>query len=311
MMHHSVKVGDRVVSPIDWEMTPELTFGTYESWGGRERVRNNDEQVYYFFIDGWGDDPKVCLMERAVKHAKILAEVDVPMALVESCVSSQGKVALFERTYAVDENIKKWLIEHVVEGDGSRLRPVVEKVVRENMGSPLFKTGEVRWEFVPVSLPSSNDLFVEEDLEKVIKKWNFYDGAVNPDGRFANGLTDPGDGLTVVDERTDLQWQVGGLDICSNRMMRKRIEKLNEVGFAELHDWRMPTMEEALSLLEPKVNAKNIHLNPCFSMDQPFIFVAARRKPGGYWFVDFKHGRSFWSSGTIPGAFGRLCRSRS
>ncbi len=25
---------------IDWEMTPEYTFGTYESWGGKERVRS-------------------------------------------------------------------------------------------------------------------------------------------------------------------------------------------------------------------------------------------------------------------------------
>ncbi len=28
-----------------------------------------------------------------------------------------------------------------------------------------------------------------------------------------------------------------------------------------------------------------------------------------YWFVDFKQGRAFWSSGTIPGGFGRLVRS--
>ena len=49
-MFHKIKVGDKVIKSIDWEMTPELTFGTYESWGGRERVRNNDERIYYFFI---------------------------------------------------------------------------------------------------------------------------------------------------------------------------------------------------------------------------------------------------------------------
>ena len=29
---------------------------------------------------------------------------------------------------------------------------------------------------------------------------------------------------------------------------------------------------------------------------------------GGYWFVDFKQGRSYWASGTNPGGFGRACR---
>ena len=61
-----------------------------------------------------------------------------------------------------------------------------------------------------------------------------------------------------------------------------------------------------MSLLEPVENAKGVHLHPCFSKEQPFIFVAAQRRPGGHWFVDFKHGRAFWSSGTIPGGFGRL-----
>ena len=61
--------------------------------------------------------------------------------------------------------------------------------------------------------------------------------------------------------------------------------------------------------MEPEKNSKGIYLHPGFSKEQPFIFVAAQRKPGGYWFVDYKQGRAFWSSGTIPGGFGRLVRS--
>ena len=60
---------------IDWEMTPEYTFGTFESWGGKERLRNNNERFYYFFVDGWSKTPKLCLMERAVKYARVLAEI--------------------------------------------------------------------------------------------------------------------------------------------------------------------------------------------------------------------------------------------
>lgn len=103
-------------------------------------------------------------------------------------------------------------------------------------------------------------------------------------------------------------WQRSGIDITSVRSMYRKIEQLNREGLAGYHDWRMPSMEEAMSLMEKDINNKDLHLHLCFSKEQPFIFVAAQRRPGGYWFVDYKHGRAFWASGTIPGGFGRLCR---
>jgi len=309
-MYHRLKVGDETVSPIDWEMTPDLSFGTYESWGGRERVRDNKERVYYFFVDNWGESPKVCLMERAVKHAKILAEVDVPAELVEKCVKSQGDVARFERSFAIDDDVKNWLIRHVLEGDENyHVKPVVEKTQRENMGAPLPKTADSADRHQRVNLPSAQVVVDDGEAEHIIRHWNFYDSHLHVDGGFANVLVDGGDGLTIVDERTGLQWQSGGLDICSIRTMHKNIHSLNDRGFSGYDDWRLPAIEEAMSLMEAQRNFKGIHLHPCFSAAQPFIFVAARRKPGGYWFVDYKQGRLFWSSGTIPGGFGRLCRS--
>lgn len=309
-MYHKMKVGDRIVTPIDWEMTPELTFGTYESWGGRERVRDNNEQIYYFFIDDWGESPKVCLMERAVKHAKVLAEIDVPEGIVRKCVEKQGSVARFERSFAVDDDVKKWLIENVLEGgDESYVRPVVEKTVKENMGSPLPERGKATWVFDSVVLPRELETYTDEQVDDIIRRWNFVDTERNSAGSFVNGLVDSGDQLTIVDERTGLQWQSGGIDICSIRTMNLKIKELNAKGFAGNSDWRLPTIEEAMSLMEPAKNFKDLFLHPCFSSDQPFIFVAAQRKPGGYWFVDYKQGRVFWSSGTIPGGFGRLCRT--
>ncbi|MCW5198494.1 DUF1566 domain-containing protein, partial [Desulfobulbus sp. F3] len=116
------------------------------------------------------------------------------------------------------------------------------------------------------------------------------------------------DGLTVTDKVTGLMWQRGGLDIMSHRMLRKAIDELNREGFAGHGDWRLPTLAEALSLMQLEMNAKGQHLHPAFSSDQPFIFVEAVRKSGGQWFVDFKQSRAYWASGTIPGGFGRLCR---
>jgi hypothetical protein len=308
-MFHKLKVGDMTINSIDWEMTPDLTFGTFESWGGRERVRNNNELIYYFFVDNWGDEPKLCLMERGVKHAKVIAEIKAPVKMVSDCVESQGRVSFFERSFAINDDIQEWLINNVLDdGDTSLVHPVMEKRRVEDMGRrlPLWDGESIAGE--RVLLPAEQVVLSDEQVEEIIKRWNFYDSKINPAGSFGKHLCDGGP-HTVIDQRTGLMWQRGGLDIASLRTMNKMIEKLNEEGFADHHDWRLPTLEEAMSLLEPERNDKGIYLNSNFSREQPFIFVAAQRTPGGYWFVDYKQGSAFWSSGTIPGGFGRLCRA--
>lgn len=308
-MHQRILVGECEVNGIDWEMTPDLSFGTYESWGGRERVRNNDERIHYFFIDAWGDVPKLCLMERGVKYAKVLAEINAPQELVNSCVHEQGEASRFEKSYAINPELRSWLIENLFTSAGNELVKVLaEESVFEDMG-PDLPLNDDRGMLGQFQLPSEEAVISDESLEALVIKYNFFDGILNPDGRFCNRLVSSGNDLTVLEQKTSLMWQRGGIDITSNRTMRRKIEEINKEGYAGFHDWRMPTMEEALSLMEGEPNSKGVHLQLCFSKDQPFIFVAARRLPGGYWFVDYKQGRAFWSSGTIPGGFGRLCRS--
>ena len=311
-MFHKVKVGDQVISPIDWEMSPDISFGTFESWGGRERVRNNDECVYYFFVDNWGDEPKFCLMERAVKHAKVMAEIKAPSEIVKQCVKSQGGSSIFEKSYAIDEPIKQWLIDNVLDGGDSQLVvPMVEVVLIEDMGTPLPTAAEKPFTGEVTVLPSVPDYINDDEIADVLKKWDFFDSEHNLSGTFENSLTSSGNPEVIIDQRTSLMWQRDGLDIHSIRTIQRNIEELNKNNFAGFSDWRLPTMEEAMSLMESEKNFKDVFLNPCFSKEQPFIFVAAQRKPGGYWFVDYKQGRAFWSSGTIPGGFGRLVRTLS
>lgn len=308
-MFQRLAASDTTIRGIDWEMTPDLSFGTFESWGGRERIRNNQERICYFFIDNWGKKPKLCLMERGVKHARILAEISAPVEMIRECVRQQGTSSAFERSYAINGVIRQWLLDNVVEAQGDvHVKPVPVVKAVEDMGS-LPMAGSVVATGERVRLPAGFALINDEDLAPLIQKWNFFDSVVNPRGGFENILVDNGDGLSVTDERTGVVWQRAGLDIASMRAIGQQIEALNQVGFAGFHDWRLPTMEEALSLMESEKNGKGLHLNPCFSREQPFVFVAAKRKPGGYWFVDYKQGRVFWSSGSIPGGFARLCRA--
>ena len=298
---------------VDWEMTPEYTFGTFESWGGRnqERVRSGKERLYYFFVDAWVDTPKLCLMERGIRHARVVAEILAPQDMVQRCVDKQGKVALFERTHAIDKELKEWLMKNVIEtDDDSKVIPLEDEDMSDQLGATGLPDAD---EPLPADmqtniLPDTAVEVIEEEADELIRQHNFTDHKRNPDGQFANFLVDNGDGQTLTDKVTGLMWQRAGLDIMSNRMLRKAVEKLNKEGFAGYSDWRIPTLPEAMSLMEQELNSKDQHVHPAFSSDQPFILVDATRRPGGQWFVDFKHGRAYWSSGTIPGAFGRLCR---
>lgn len=294
---------------IDWEMTPEYTFGTFESWGGKERVRSKNERFYYFFIDGWDEEPRLCLMERGIKHARVVAEILAPQTLIRECVQQQGKVALFERTYPINGELKEWLLAHVIEtDDDSMVIPLADEPVQETRGTglPGRESGEP---FVArILLPHEAAEMGEEEVAALVACYHFADQERNPQGGFTHDLVDNNDEMTVSDRVTGLMWQRGGLDIMSHRSLVREIGRLNDEGFAGHHDWRMPSMAEAMSLLCREKSAQDQFLHPCFSREQPFIFVNATRKPGGQWFVDFKQGRAFWSSGTIPGGFGRLCR---
>jgi hypothetical protein len=309
-MFGQLKLSDTTVAKVDWKMTPDLAFVTFVSQGLHEQARNDAGRVCYFFIDTWGREPKLCLMERGVKYARVLAEAKAPPELLYSCIRNQGGSPVSRENYAIDNAIKEWLCDNVLAVEDSPLLVLLDDgVAEEDMGDPLPEPGEIVLPVEKVVLPDTPAVIVDNEISGLIRQWSFYDAELNPEGEFINYFVETGDGLTVVDECTNLMWQRAGLELSSLRTMKKAVEQLNHKGFAGFSDWRMPTLAEAMSLMKSGLNCKGVHLHPCFSKEQPFIFTSSRRKPGGYWFVDFKQGRTYWSSGTVPGGFARLCRS--
>ncbi|MFZ5758491.1 MAG: DUF1566 domain-containing protein [Thermodesulfobacteriota bacterium] len=301
------------IPQIDWDLLPEETFGIFESWGGKERIRNASERFYYFFIDTWEDTPTLCLMERGIKFARVLARIDAPTELLEAAISGQGKTQGLDKNYAIDEKLKNWIKQHVINSsDASLVHPMESFIEQEETASGLPAAATPLPETMKtVVLPVPPEVIPEEDVPSMIRGGNFFDSRHNPAGDFANFLVDSGDGLTVTDRVTGIMWQRRGCDITSIRRVQNWVRQANEEKWAGHDDWRLPTMTEILSLLEPEQNSKGLYLHPCFSAAQPFIFLANSREGGGYWFCDFKQGTIFWASGTIPGGFGRLCRTAS
>ncbi len=309
-MFDKLSLSATTVANIEWDITPDLAFCTFSAKGLRGELHKGGARVCYFFIDNWGESPKLYLMERGSRYVNILAEIKAPLAMLTACITHQGTTPASRGNYPLNLDLKEWLLAEVVTPEDS---PFLVPMLAENGGSedhgealpPLGASAYMGDRVILAAEPATLD---DHQLDQLIQGGNFYDAERNPQGAFTNALADPGDGLTVIDERTGLMWQRGGLDLCSSSSMKRRIAQLQAEGFAGHHDWRLPTLAEAMSLLEATTNTKGLHLAPCFSQAQPFIFVAARRKPTGYWFVDYIRGRAYWSSGTVPGGFARLCR---
>jgi hypothetical protein len=308
-LFNKLGIGSDITPAIDWELIPAETFAIFESWGGRERVKSSKERFYYFFIDNWETPPTLCLMERGIKHARVLAKINAPQELIDNAVAVQGKTMGLDRSYAIDEPLKQWLLENVVDtSDDSRVLPLPYGLEEQVADYSLPKKTDSLPGIETVNLTYDKTSIEENDVPGLVKKHNFFDSQYNPQGKFANYLVDNNDGLTVTDKVTGLMWLREGYDLTSIRKMLGHVKDANDKSIAGFSDWRLPTMEEALSLMETKPNVYDLHLHPCFSGKEPFIFLHEKREPGGYWFCDYKQGTVFWASGTIPGGFGRLCR---
>jgi hypothetical protein len=70
---------------------------------------------------------------------------------------------------------------------------------------------------------------------------------------------------------------------------RDWISSLNRRNHAGFSDWRLPTMEEAVSLMEARKYASGLHLNPIFQGKTRSIWTADTFGQQ-YWIVYFDHG---------------------
>ncbi|MFQ5771039.1 MAG: DUF1566 domain-containing protein [bacterium] len=135
------------------------------------------------------------------------------------------------------------------------------------------KTARVRLRTTPARLS-------EEDVRSMLQKHHFYcgewsEGYQNPSGRgMDNDIRALKDGQVVCDFSTGLMWMKGG---SSEWMVYDEAlfytKKLNICRFAGYDDWRLPTLEEAMSLMDAQRSYTGFFMDPAFSKRQESIWT--------------------------------------
>ncbi|MGH7450215.1 MAG: DUF1566 domain-containing protein [bacterium] len=91
----------------------------------------------------------------------------------------------------------------------------------------------------------------------------------------------------MFDGATGLTWQKGGSGIFINfDQALAYIAQLNATNYGGYNDWRLPILQEAMSLMEPKKHGE-LYLDPIFDRTQKVIWTVDKESAGRAWFVNF------------------------
>lgn len=148
--------------------------------------------------------------------------------------------------------------------------------------------------------------------QQMIREYGFADVELN---RFGKGLQHQykvgkrGGKKVVTDHTTNLMWQQSGSPSSMNYAdAEKYIRELNDQKFAGFSEWRLPTLEEAMSLMEPERMENHLYIDPLFDETQHWIWNADKLDASGVaWNVNFYAGSC--STYLVDGYYVRAVRS--
>lgn len=131
------------------------------------------------------------------------------------------------------------------------------------------------------------------DVESIIKRYGFYDKNYNTTGYFKNDFEkkDVNGNPVIIDFKTGLMWHPEGSETeVEQKRIPRWLKELNGKQYAGYSDWRLPTLEEAASLLKGDKNNKGLYIDPLFSGKQKRIWTGDKFEANNLWVLRFYTG---------------------
>ncbi len=144
----------------------------------------------------------------------------------------------------------------------------------------------------------SSDCLTEQQAELMIEKYGFYCATFpgglpysNPDAEgIRHDYEIKSDGKVVHDRATGLLWERGGINNLSWIKAKEWIDHLNRENFAGISSWRLPTLEEAMSLLAPPDQSGYYIDRIFYPAEMLIIWTADRKNQATAWAVFYING---------------------
>ena len=130
---------------------------------------------------------------------------------------------------------------------------------------------------------------------EMIRNNGFYDGDWNSSASgFPNDFQLQNDVNVVLDRASGLMWQQSGsVNEISCSEAKEYVARLNSDQFAGYNDWRLPTLEEAMSLMEPTERSNGMYIDPVFDNTQRWIWTSDTNETALAWLANFVSGNCY------------------
>lgn len=168
----------------------------------------------------------------------------------------------------------------------------------------------IKKDTIPSSMKPETELrasqlnnLTEDKVEKMLKSNRYYckgydstsiwrnESWSNPEVNGANNkFKSYNDAL--IDSLTGLAWQISGSNYTMNYMQVKAyIDDLNKKKFGSIDNWRLPTLDEAMSLMDRDKNL--LHIDKSFDQKQRWIWTSDKKNHNEAWVVFFHNGTCY------------------
>jgi TIR domain-containing protein/uncharacterized protein DUF1566 len=253
-------------------------------------------------VDLWLDKRK---LKAGVRWQDIIAEAidkgDYFLACFSEAYSKKNESYMSEEITLAIERLRRlphtraWFIPAVLSGEVPNWRIGPGETLRDlqwvNLDQDNWDTG-IR-QILEVICPTEEIRILSEDAAKsMVRERNLYSVDWNKNGSGIEHnytVVDEGGERLILDRATGLIWERGGSpERIGLGAAKQYIQTLNQQKFVNHEDWRLPTLEEAMSLMEP--TKKPLYINPVFDNRLFWIWTADMSDEKSAWMTNYMLG---------------------